>query len=98
MESANRVLRILKEDSTKRVDKTLFKEPVEEQLYQQVCMVNAQNYEDYLKQLVNINPVVEKFFNDVLVMDKCENVKENRLALLTSLKLKYSHIADFGKL
>lgn len=98
LESANRVLRILKEDSTKQVDKTLFKEPVEELLYQQVCMVNAQNYEDYLQQLVNINPVVEKFFNDVLVMDKCENVKENRLALLTLLKLKYTHIADFSKL
>ena len=45
-----------------------------------------------------INPSVEKFFNDVLVMDKCENVKENRLALLTLLKLKYNHIADFSKL
>lgn len=44
------------------------------------------DYEAYLKQLEEINPSVEKFFNDVLVMDKDENVKENRLALLTLLK------------
>ena len=31
-------------------------------------------------------------------MDKDENVKENRLALLTMLKGKYNHLADFSKL
>ena len=47
-------------------------------------------YDKYLKQLEEINPSVEKFFNDVLVMDKDENVKENRLALLTLLTFTYS--------
>ena len=56
------------------------------------------DYEAYLKQLEEINPSVEKFFNDVLVMDKGENVKENRLALLWLLKKKYSYLADFSKL
>ena len=98
LESANRVLRILKADSEKSVDKSLFKEPAEEQLFAQIATVNATDYETYLKQIVAINPAVEKFFNDVLVMDKCENVKENRLALLTLLKSKYTHIADFSKL
>lgn len=98
LESANRVLRILKADSKKSVDKSLFKEPAEEQLFDKIATVNATDYETYLKQIIAINPAVEKFFNDVLVMDKCENVKENRLALLTLLKSKYTHIADFSKL
>ena len=56
------------------------------------------SYDAYLKQLEEINPSVEKFFNDVLVMDKDENVKENRLALLTLLKSKYAYLADFSNL
>lgn len=98
LESANRVLRILKNDSNKSVDTSLFKEQAEEQLFSQIATVNAKDYNTYLEQIIAINPSVEKFFNDVLVMDKCENVKENRLALLTLLKSKYNHIADFSKL
>lgn len=99
LESANRVLRILKEDSKKSVNKNMFKEPAENMLLSQIETVSDDlDYEAYLKQLEEINPSVEKFFNDVLVMDKDENVKENRLALLTLLKKKYNHLADFSKL
>ena len=99
LESANRVLRILKEDSKKTVNKALFKEPAESMLLSQIETVSENvDYDKYLKQLEEINPSVEKFFNDVLVMDKDENVKENRLALLTLLKSKYTHLADFSKL
>lgn len=99
LESANRVLRILKEDSKKSVNKNLFKEPAESMLLNQIETVSEElDYDAYLKQLEEINPSVEKFFNDVLVMDKDENVKENRLALLTMLKGKYNHLADFSKL
>lgn len=99
LESANRVLRILKEDSKKSVNKALFKEPAEGMLLSQIETVSENvDYDKYLKQLEEINPSVEKFFNDVLVMDKDENVKENRLALLTLLKSKYAYLADFSKL
>ena len=99
LESANRVLRILKEDSKKSVNKALFKELAESMLLSQIETVSENaDYDKYLKQLEEINPSVEKFFNDVLVMDKDENVKENRLALLTLLKSKYTHLADFSKL
>lgn len=99
LESANRVLRILKEDSKKSVNKALFKEPAESMLLSQIETVSENaDYDKYLKQLEEINPSVEKFFNDVLVMDKDENVKGNRLALLTLLKSKYTHLADFSKL
>ena len=99
LESANRVLRMLKEDSNKQVNKSLFKESAEGMLLSQIETVSENlSYDAYLKQLEEINPSVEKFFNDVLVMDKDENVKENRLALLTLLKSKYAYLADFSKL
>jgi len=99
LESANRVLRILKEDSKKSVNKNLFVLPAENELMDKIETISDNvEYEAYLNKLVEINPTVEKFFNDVLVMDKDENVKENRLALLTLLKKKYNYIADFSKL
>ena len=68
-------------------------------LYKQIATVDAKDdYAKFLKQLEEINPSVEKFFNDVLVMDKDEKVKQNRLALLSLLKEKYDYICDFSKL
>lgn len=99
LESANRVSRILKEEALKPVNKELFKEQAETMLYNQIQTVDeCADYQTVLKQLEDINPSVEKFFNDVLVMDNDEKVKENRLALLTMLKRKYNLIADFSKL
>ncbi len=98
-ENANRVSRILKENSTKSVDKSLFRESSENMLLEQINTVDDNaDYETYVSQLISINPSVEKFFNDVLVMDKDEKVKENRLALLTLLKKKYTRLTDFSKL
>ena len=99
LESANRVIRMLKDESKKAVKPDLFVLPAEKELYESINTLDENiSYQAYLAQLEKINPSVEKFFNDVLVMDKDENVKENRLALLTLLKRKYSHIADFSKL
>ena len=98
LESANRVSRLLKEPVSAQVKKELFNLPAEAMLLEQINTVNAKDYGEYLKQLEAINPSVEKFFNDVLVMDKDEKVKQNRLALLSQLKQKYDYICDFSKL
>lgn len=99
LEASNRVIRILKEDSFLKVNKDLFKETSEGMLYREIQTVDeTADYKTYLEQLIAINPAVEKFFNDVLVMDKDEKVKENRLALLTMLKKKYERLTDFSKL
>lgn len=99
LEASNRVIRILKEDSISKVNKDLFKETSEGMLYREIQTVDENaDYKTYLDQLIAINPAVEKFFNDVLVMDKDEKVKENRLALLTMLKKKYERLTDFSKL
>ncbi|MCM1338307.1 MAG: glycine--tRNA ligase subunit beta [Muribaculaceae bacterium] len=98
VENANRVIRILKETNNAAVNEAFFKEPVESVLYKEVLEVSETNdYQKYLEALEKLNPAVSKFFEDVLVMDKDENVKNNRIALLTLLKSKYEYLTDFSK-
>ena len=99
LESANRVIRILKEECTSTVNPALFKEDAESMLYEKVRGVNkTSDYKTYLNILQDINPVVEKFFEDVLVNDNDEKIKENRRALVALLKSKYELLTDFSKL
>ena len=98
VENANRVLRILKEEAGE-VNESLFVLDAEKSLYKAVqgILFNG-DYDKYLSDLISINPVVTKFFDDVLVMDKDEKIKNNRVALLKSLKNKYIILTDFSKL
>ena len=99
LENANRVLRILKDEVSVSVNEGLFALQAEKDLFKAVQGVSfSGNYEAYLNDLISINPVVTKFFDDVLVMDKDEKIKNNRLALLTELKNKYTILTDFSKL
>lgn len=99
VENANRVIRILKENVNTNINEKYFVEPIEKTLYNEVLKVQEKNdYQTYLTELEKLNPTVTKFFDDVLVMDKDENVKNNRLALLTKLKEKYEYLTDFSKL
>ena len=99
VENANRVIRILKDNSFNNIDEKYFKEDAEKSLYNEILKIEeTTNYQIYLQKLEQLNPFVTKFFNDVLVMDNDENVKNNRLALLTLLKEKYNFITDFAKL
>ena len=99
VENANRVLRILKEDVNNSVNESLFIEQAEKDLNSAVNSVSFNgDYTKYLEELIRINPAVTKFFDDVLVMDKDENIKNNRLSLLHILKNKYTMLTDFSKL
>lgn len=99
LENANRVLRILKDDVKTEIKENLFVEQAEKDLFAAVKgVIFTGDYNKYLSDLISINPVVTKFFDDVLVMDKDENIKNNRLALLNSLKNKYVILTDFSKL
>lgn len=98
LENANRVIRILKDSSENTISESFFKEDAEKALYANLKNFNDNvDYKTYLNELENLNPSVTKFFDDVLVMDKDENVKKNRLALLTLLRKKYDFLTDFSK-
>ena len=99
LENANRVIRILKDTKAGEVNEKYFVEPIEKTLFEEISKIDENvNYQTYLKTLENLNSTVAKFFDDVLVMDKDENVKNNRVALLSTLRKKYEHLTDFSKL
>lgn len=97
-ESANRVTRILKESVETSVNPELFKLDAEKNLFENISKISEETYENLVAGLKNANPAIEKFFEEVLVMDNDEKIKENRLAMLGMLKKKYDLIADFSSL
>ena len=42
--------------------------------------------------------LIDSFFDSVLVMDKDDSVRRNRLALLTRIRGLFSRVADFSKI
>ncbi len=99
LENANRVIRIIKDQNSGTISENYFIEDIEKVLYSEIKMVEPDSdYRLYLEKLEKLNPTVTKFFEDVLVMDKDENVKNNRISLLALLKDKYDYLADFSKL
>ncbi len=100
-EAANRIIRITKDYKTVQLpDSTLFNTPQESKLMEYTNFIEEDtlDYEELYKKLFNAKEAIDEFFDKVLVMDKDEKVKENRLALLYSIKKKFNKIADFSKL
>ena len=96
-EAAKRVLRITKDTDFAHTNEALFVLDEEKELYH---AVNAQNADSddlgaYVKSLENLGEPIDKFFDKVLVMDKDEKIKNNRIALLNTLKEKFSKVCNF---
>lgn len=61
-------------------------------------LLAAREYSKALQKLAQLKLPVDKFFEDVMVMDPDESVRNNRLALLRQLKGLFSRIADISTL
>lgn len=100
-EAANRIIRITKDYKTEQLpDKVLFNNPSETKLMECTISIDSDklDYQELYTELSKAVKAVDEFFDNVLVMDKDEKVKENRLALLYLIKKKFEKIADFSKL
>src|SRR5215469_1615706 len=58
----------------------------------------AGKYKEALEAISELRPTVDRFFDDVLVMDNDGAVRRNRLALLANLLKEFSTIADFAEI
>ena len=99
-EAANRIIRIAKDYKSEQLpDKALFNTPSETQLWECTSVINIDklNYKEIFEELSKTVKAIDDFFENVLVMDKDEKVKQNRLALLYSIRRKFDKIADFSK-
>ena len=79
-------------------DEKLFVLEEEKALYSAICaMGNLEGLaiKDCVNKLEGLVGPINNFFDKVLVMDKDEKIKNNRIALLTLLKEKLLRVCDF---
>ncbi len=60
--------------------------------------VNNKEYKKAIDLISNIKHMIDEFFDNVLVMDKDERIKENRLRLLNYLREDINKLGDFSKI
>ncbi len=58
----------------------------------------AGKYREALQEIAKLRPAVDRFFDDVMVMAEEEQVRKNRLTLLSGLLSEFSTIADFSEI
>ena len=58
----------------------------------------AKQYRDALAHIAQLRPVVDTFFDKVMVMVEDEKLRANRLALLATMQRSFSTIADFSEI
>ena len=88
------------------VHKGLLKEVAEEGLYSAMALLKPQvedafakgDFTGTLKALAHLRNNVDAFFNDVMVMAEDEQLRNNRIALLSDLHGMMNQVADISKL
>ena len=59
---------------------------------------SEKNYEQALTEIATLRPLIDRFFDKVMVMVEDESVRANRLALLQAMLNEFSTIADFSEI
>jgi len=88
------------------IDEGLFEAAAEKQLFQQLVGIQDKvdtmfaegEYLQGLNELASLRPVVDQFFDDVMVMVDDQAIKANRLALLDRLLNCFRQVADFSRI
>lgn len=101
-----RVDNILKDFKNPEVNPGLFTTDAERNLYtaageikkQIMSGIEKNNYNLALMEMARLRPPVDAFFDSVMVMDKDEKIRFNRLSLLSEISAVFHKIADFSKI
>ncbi len=102
-----RVENILKKANAKAllpVDESLFEDPSEKGLFSAVNevgqivegLIQEGNYDKALSHIATLRPKVDTFFDDVMVMAEDVKLRQNRIALLSSVSGLFKNIANFS--
>jgi len=100
-----RVVGIVPKGFDRAVDPARLAERAERALYAQAVelketvdrLVAARDYQGALREIAELKPVVDMFFEEVLVIGPDEAVTANRFALLKTVGSLFAQIADFTK-
>jgi len=102
LDNYSRCVRIVRDQArVYPVDAALFAEEVEHELYRacvaaERALEQDRGIETFMTQLVALQPVIARFFDDVLVMTDEQALRENRLGLLQRLAALPRGIADLS--
>ena len=102
----NRVLRILPPSAPETIDVTLLQDAAEKRLFDCITAaeldfkqsIQERDYAKLLTQLATLQPAIDTFFDDVLVMAEEPALRTNRLALLNKIGRDIYAVADLTKL
>jgi glycyl-tRNA synthetase beta chain len=94
------------EGAAPAVSESLLKLPAEQQLHAALAArrgaleaaLSAGDYATALATLAGLRPAVDAFFDGVLVNDPDAALRDNRLALLATLRAQFTRIADLSRL
>ncbi|WP_051904420.1 glycine--tRNA ligase subunit beta [Hippea jasoniae] len=98
-----RIFNIVKDFDDIDVDTTLLKEKEEKELFEAIkgieenIEVYAKNraYLEILNSVAAIENTISRFFDNVMVMDKDEKIKNNRLSLLNRIRKAVLNVGNF---
>ena len=102
----NRVSTLAEKATTDVVKEELLKEDAEVKLYNSFKEIKAnveslladKKYNEALDAFATLRPLVDNLFDNVMVMDKDEAIKENRLGLLKQIYSTMLTICDLSKI
>ena len=81
------------------VDETLFEKEEEKVLFNEFKNVkNYKNLEEKLDFLISLKPLIDKFFDNVMVNVDDEKIKHNRKSLIASIYKEFLDIADIKEI
>lgn len=101
-----RVVNIIKDREEQPIDESLLRSSAEQQLFAELksCRgvvqecIQGSDYDASLEAMAKLKAPIDAFFDSVLVMDKDDSVRRNRLALLTHIHDLFSRVGDFRKI
>lgn len=101
-----RVGNIIKDGLEQSIDPTLFEADCEKVLCDKLEqaqilvaeLIARRDYPAALETIASLRGPVDDFFDGVMVMAKDEAIKNNRLALLTSISALFKGVADFSRI
>ena len=101
-----RVVNIIKEPETTPISQELLSGSAEQELFGALqnteglvagCITHS-DYDGALEAMSKLKGPIDAFFDSVLVMDKDEAIRRNRLALLTRIHDLFAKVGDFRKI
>ncbi len=106
LQTLKRIANIVKNNKTKEVNEKLFQNEYEKTLYVSAKdlaveiqeILKNKEYSEYFDKLITIIPAIDKYFENTMVMDENNEIKQNRINQLTYILEIFDKVAYLNKL